>query len=293
MVVSQGGRDESSLYLTRALAIGTAPKFDMTMQSPEALAGDTLTRSRVLILNDVAVSESMATRLVAFVEGGGGLWLSLGSRATWPAARAAWLPVAMGNVVDRTRGAAAKLSAIDYGHQIFEPFRAPRSGDFASARFYSYRAHGGGQGRHRARAIRYGRAGAGRARAGPRACRRLCLHARPGLERPRAQARVPAVRAPDFAASGELSRAAAVADRRPGARRHRRRSGGGRDDRGLGVGAARTVLSPSGQRRDLVPSLGRTAAPAAGPTPVAFGRARAGRTGLLRDSRARAAKRVP
>jgi Aerotolerance regulator N-terminal/von Willebrand factor type A domain len=139
MVVSQGGRDESSLYLTRALAIGTAPKFEMTMVSPEALASDTLTRARVLILNDVAVSESMATRLAAFVEGGGGLWLTLGSRATWPAARAAWLPVALGNVVDRTRGAAAKLSAIDYGHQIFEPFRAPRSGDFASARFYSYR----------------------------------------------------------------------------------------------------------------------------------------------------------
>ena len=139
MVVGQGGRDESSLYLTRALSIGTAPRFEMTMQSPEALAGDALTRSRVLILNDVAVSESMATRLVAFVEGGGGLWLTLGSRAAWPAARAAWLPVALGNVVDRTRGAAAKLSAIDYGHQVFEPFRAPRSGDFASARFYSYR----------------------------------------------------------------------------------------------------------------------------------------------------------
>jgi hypothetical protein len=140
MVVGQGGRDESSLYLTRALAIGTAPKFEVTLQSPEALASDTLARSRVLILNDVTVSESVATRLAAFVEGGGGLWLSLGSRATWPAGRATWLPVALGNVVDRTRGAAAKLSAIDYGHQIFEPFRAPRSGDFASARFYGYRA---------------------------------------------------------------------------------------------------------------------------------------------------------
>src|SRR5262245_1785717 len=47
MVVSSGGRDES-LYLTRALAIGTAPKFEMTVQSPDALVNDTLTRSRVL-----------------------------------------------------------------------------------------------------------------------------------------------------------------------------------------------------------------------------------------------------
>ena len=29
---------------------------------------------------------------------------------------------------------------MDYGHAIFEPFRAPRSGDFSTARFYSYRA---------------------------------------------------------------------------------------------------------------------------------------------------------
>ncbi|MEY4635136.1 MAG: hypothetical protein RJA55_934, partial [Acidobacteriota bacterium] len=39
----------------------------------------------------------------------------------------------------RTRGAAAKLSGIDFGHAVFEPFRAPRSGDFSTARFYSYR----------------------------------------------------------------------------------------------------------------------------------------------------------
>jgi len=45
----------------------------------------------------------------------------------------------MGAPVDRTRGAAAKLSGMDYGHAVFEPFRAPRSGDFSTARFYSYR----------------------------------------------------------------------------------------------------------------------------------------------------------
>jgi hypothetical protein len=31
---------------------------------------------------------------------------------------------------------------MDYGHAIFEPFRAPRSGDFSTARFYSYRTLG-------------------------------------------------------------------------------------------------------------------------------------------------------
>jgi hypothetical protein len=138
MTVSQGSA-ESTLYLSRALAIGEAPRFAASLQSPEALAGDSMSRARVIILNDVPIGESVAAKLIAFVEGGGGLMMALGQRASWPAARAAWLPVSIGPPVDRTRGAAARLSGIDYGHAIFEPFRAPRSGDFSTARFYSYR----------------------------------------------------------------------------------------------------------------------------------------------------------
>jgi hypothetical protein len=139
MTVSQGPAD-ATLYLSRALAIGEAPRFDATLQSPDALAGDSMTRARVIILNDVPVGESVAAKLITFVEGGGGLMIALGPRAAWPASRAQWLPVSIGPPVDRTRGAAARLSGIDYGHAIFEPFRAPRSGDFSPARFYSYRA---------------------------------------------------------------------------------------------------------------------------------------------------------
>ena len=140
MAVSQGSAD-ATLYLTRALAIGEAPRFDASMQALEALAGDAMNRARVIILNDVPISEAAATRLVTFVEGGGGLFMALGQRASWPAARASWLPASIGPPVDRTRGA-ARLSGMDYGHAIFEPFRAPRSGDFSTARFYSYRALG-------------------------------------------------------------------------------------------------------------------------------------------------------
>ncbi len=139
MAVSQAPSDVT-LYLSRALAIGEAPRFDASMQSPEALAGDALNRARVIFLNDVPIGDAVAAKLVAFVEGGGGLMMSLGQRASWPQSRAAWLPVSIGPVVDRTRGAAARLSGMDYGHAIFEPFRAPRSGDFSTARFYSYRS---------------------------------------------------------------------------------------------------------------------------------------------------------
>jgi hypothetical protein len=138
MVVSQGPAD-ATLYLSRALAIGEAPHFDASLQSPEALAGDAMNRARVIFLNDVPISDVVATKLVTFVEGGGGLLMALGQRASWPQSRAAWLPAAIEPPVDRTRGAAARLSGMDYGHAIFEPFRAPRSGDFSTARFYSYR----------------------------------------------------------------------------------------------------------------------------------------------------------
>ncbi|MEO7135974.1 MAG: hypothetical protein ABI024_17345, partial [Vicinamibacterales bacterium] len=139
MAVAQSPSDVT-LYLTRALAIGEAPRFDASMQSPEALAGDAMNRARVIFLNDVEVNDAAAAKLVTFVEGGGGLFIALGQRATWPSSRAAWLPASIGPVVDRTRGAAARLSGMDYGHAIFEPFRAPRSGDFSTARFYSYRS---------------------------------------------------------------------------------------------------------------------------------------------------------
>jgi hypothetical protein len=141
MTVSQGSAD-ATLYLSRALAIGEAPRFDASLQSPDALAGDAMNRARVIILNDVPIGETVAARLGTFVEGGGGLMMALGPRAAWPSSRAAWLPASVGAPVDRTRGAAARLSGMDYGHAIFEPFRAPRSGDFSTARFYSYRALG-------------------------------------------------------------------------------------------------------------------------------------------------------
>ena len=140
VVVTQGGRVEANLYLGRALDIGDAPRFDTAQQTADALAGDATNRARLLVINDVPISDAAAARVVTFVEGGGGLLMALGPRASWPTAREAWLPAVIGSIVDRTRGAAAKLSGMDYGHAVFEPFRAPRSGDFSTARFYSYRA---------------------------------------------------------------------------------------------------------------------------------------------------------
>jgi hypothetical protein len=134
----RGSRDQA-LYLARALAIGEMPKFEVAMRSVEDLTDDVLGRTRVVIMNDASPSEAVAGRLKRFVEGGGGLLVVFGAQAAWPGTAAAFLPAAPAGSVDRSRGPAGALGALEYGHSVFEPFRAPRSGDFSAARFYGYR----------------------------------------------------------------------------------------------------------------------------------------------------------
>jgi hypothetical protein len=134
-----GARDATSLYLMRALAIGDAPRFEVTRRTPGALTDEDLRRAAVVLLNDVPVMSALAGRLHAFVERGGGLFVALGPRATWPETSPNLLAVAPGAPADLTRGDAARVGALEYGHPVFELFRAPRSGDFSAAQFFGYR----------------------------------------------------------------------------------------------------------------------------------------------------------
>jgi hypothetical protein len=138
IVVDRGGTGSAALYLTRALAIGESPRFETTVRQPDAVSDDDLRRASAVVLNDVAVPGALARRLARFVEMGGGLLVALGPRASWPQ-DVDILPATVQAPVDRTRGDAARLGALEYGHSVFEPFRAPRSGDFAAARIYGYR----------------------------------------------------------------------------------------------------------------------------------------------------------
>jgi hypothetical protein len=140
VIAERGGGEGSSLYLSRALSLADAPPVDVAVRPVESLAGDELGSMAVVVLNDVPVSAALAERLARFVERGGGLFVVLGGRAAWPGTSADILPAHPGTAVDRTRGTAARLGALEYGHSVFEPFRKPRSGDFSSARFYGYRA---------------------------------------------------------------------------------------------------------------------------------------------------------
>lgn len=139
IVLSSATARGDTFYLARALGIGDRPRFEVTSRAGDDVPADALARTRVLVVNDAAVSPAAAARITRFVEAGGGLLVALGPRSAWPGRETDTLPGTIGPVVDRTRGTPASLTALEYGHAIFEPFRAPRSGDFSSARIYGFR----------------------------------------------------------------------------------------------------------------------------------------------------------
>ena len=139
ILAGRPGAREGNLYLERALELGDTPSFDVVQRPVESISADDVSGAAVVVLNDVAVSPAIAARLGAFVENGGGLFFVLGPRAIWPGSPDI-LPVVPGQPADRSRGTPGRIGVVEYGHPIFETFRAPRSGDFSSARFYGYRS---------------------------------------------------------------------------------------------------------------------------------------------------------
>jgi hypothetical protein len=136
---STGAQRNTSLYLARAVAVSESPRIDAKLRQADSLSNEDLDSAAVVMLNDAQIAQATADRLKRFVERGGGLFLALGERASWPSS-ADILPGVPGPSVDRSRGAAARLGALEYGHPLFEVFRGPRTGDFASARFYGFRS---------------------------------------------------------------------------------------------------------------------------------------------------------
>src|SRR4029450_1636688 len=77
--------------------------------------------------------------LKKFVSQGGGLLVILGERSNWGTDSNDLLPGVPGNVVDRP-GRGGALAELDWSHPILELFKAPRSGNLTTARFFRYRA---------------------------------------------------------------------------------------------------------------------------------------------------------
>ncbi len=134
---------DRNIFVSRALAIGDQPSFDVrVVRGNRATPGD-LAGRRLVILNDAGLPAGVgADRLRAFVDGGGGVVNVLGERAgprSWPQAATPLLPGAIGAPVDRLGERGAVLGYVDRAHPALSIFGGARSGDVSAARFFRYR----------------------------------------------------------------------------------------------------------------------------------------------------------
>ncbi|MES3032513.1 MAG: VWA domain-containing protein [Gemmatimonadota bacterium] len=131
-------------FLSRALAIGDAPRFDVVARSPSRATATDLSGRALVVLADGAFPTTIgAAQLVRFVEQGGGLITALGEPSTargWPAAADALVPGAIQAATDRLDSRGAVLGALDQRHPALALLSGARAGDLTAARFDRYRA---------------------------------------------------------------------------------------------------------------------------------------------------------
>ncbi len=142
LIVDNGGQgDASSLYLSKALSIGTTPAFRVDVVPAARLTPAAFDGRAVVVLNDAPFPSAAGNGvLTRFVERGGGLLIVFGEHSAWPSGDTDLLPGTLGAVTDPSDGRGGAIGFIDYSHPIFEVFRAPRSGDFSSAHIFRYRS---------------------------------------------------------------------------------------------------------------------------------------------------------
>ena len=134
----------SSPFLTRALAIGDDPRFEVTSRTPGRATAADLGGRRLVVLADGSFPTGIgADRLIRFVNGGDGMIVVLGDQIgqrSWPAAAKALIPGQIRAPTDRAGGSGAVLGALDQQHPALALLSGSRAGDLATARFYKYRA---------------------------------------------------------------------------------------------------------------------------------------------------------
>lgn len=143
VVEPSAARANQSLYLTRALEIGNRPSFKVDVRKTGGLAPADLEGRSLIIFDEVAPpTGDGARRLHEFLNVGGGVVVVAGDQlpaGAWGGEWSSALPGTIGPVTDRAGEAGGTLAWIDYDHPVFVIFNAPRSGDFATARFLRYR----------------------------------------------------------------------------------------------------------------------------------------------------------
>ena len=140
LIVDHGADGATSLYLQKALSIGTTPEFHVEIVPAGRVTPEMLDKRSVVVMNDATVPAQIAGGVLKrYLERGGGLLVAFGDHSSWPSSDADILPGRVGGVIDRT-GHGGTIGYRDTSHQVFEVFKAPRTGDFSAARVYRYRA---------------------------------------------------------------------------------------------------------------------------------------------------------
>lgn len=140
-------RDEA-FFVDAALSSAGSPIRPVLRDTEAAWAEDFLGYDVVMLLNVAAPPEAVAARLKTFVEGGGGLWVSMGDNVdadAWNARMGSLLPRALRVVktsvepqAPDARSRAAKLSQMSLLHPLFSPFTGKAREGLLSSRFYRY-----------------------------------------------------------------------------------------------------------------------------------------------------------
>jgi hypothetical protein len=130
------GRSES-FFLQQSLAAGENNQYALTVKSAGSVNPSELDTSRVVIVNDAAISEGLAASLKGFVERGGGLIIAAGKHtdaSDFNRALGSLAPAQIGEIV-QSRGYAL-MSQVKADHPVFGVFA--RSGRLTSTRVYGY-----------------------------------------------------------------------------------------------------------------------------------------------------------
>lgn len=131
------GRSES-FYLRNALTTGENLPFSLEIKTAGSVNPSELHQYRVIIVNDAALNQALASQLIKFVESGGGLIIAAGPHTEASAFNQAFANIAPAKLEEavQLRGDYVVLSEIKTDHPIFELFR--QSGRLAAARVFGF-----------------------------------------------------------------------------------------------------------------------------------------------------------
>lgn len=135
------GPASPSVYLTTAMDVATAPRLRGEVMHVSRLTPSAFERRAIVVLNDASpLSTQASDALQRFVEQGGGLLIALGERTPWNGA-SPLLPGTLGGPIERGKGGTrgGTIGFLDHSHPVLEPFKDPRNGTFADARYLRYR----------------------------------------------------------------------------------------------------------------------------------------------------------